>query len=159
MGVVATEDLVMEVVATEDLAMEEEGMVLPVIIIAAAIMVVTVKEVREAKVAMVATIMEVKEVRKVKVVTIMEVKEVRGVKVVTTIEGISETKPKCCSLNNTDSLSDIVFESYGINESRRIVRFISTVAAFFHSYVAQSLNQIHDLSEYGFPSLYDTFYV
>merc|ERR1712238_135459 len=110
--------------------MEAEGMVLPVTIIAAAIMVVTimeVKEVREAKVAMVATIMEVK-----------------GVRVVTTIEGISETKPKCCSLNNTDSLSDIIFESYRINESRRIVRFISTVAAFFHSYVAQSLNQIHD---------------
>merc|ERR1719148_273718 len=115
-------------------------------------------EVREAKVAMVATIMEVKEVREVKVVTIMEVKEVRGVKVVTTIEGISETKPKCCSLNNTDSISDIIFESYRINESRRIVKFISTVAAFFHSYVAQSLNQIHDVSEDGFPSLYSTFY-
>merc|ERR1712238_231611 len=128
--------------------MEAEGMVLPVTIIAAAIMVVTimeVKEVREAKVAMVATIMEVKEVREVKVVTI--------------IEEIGETKTKCCSLNNTDSISDIIFESYRINESRRIVKFISTVAAFFHSYVAESLNQIHDVSEDGFPSLYSTFYI
>ena len=84
----------------------------------------------------------------------MEVKEARAVK-----EVITEKKHKCCLLNNIDGISDNIFESYRINESRRIKRCTFTIAAFFHSFIAQSLIQIRDVSKYMAFPVYNTFYV
>merc|ERR1712238_347862 len=119
------------------------------------VVVLTIMEVREAKEAkltaiMVGIITEGKEVRGVKVVTTMEVREARAVKEVimevkearAVKEVITEKKHKCCLLNNIDRISDNIFESYRINESRRIKRCTFTIAAFFHSVIAQSLIQI-----------------
>merc|ERR1712161_10447 len=122
------------------------------------VVVLTIMEVREAKEAkltaiMVVTTMKVKEARAVKEV-IMEVKEARAVK-----EVITEKKHKCCLLNNIDGISDNIFESYRINESRRIKRCTFTIAAFFHSFMAQSLIQIRDVSKYMAFPVYNTFYV
>merc|ERR1712238_601041 len=123
------------------------------------VVVLTIMEVREAKEAkltaiMVVIITEVKEVRGVKVVTTMKVKEARAVK-----EVITEKKHKCCLLNNIDGISDNIFESYRINESRRIKRCTFTIAVFFHSFIAQSLIQIRDVSKYMAFPVYNTFYV
>merc|ERR1712161_40066 len=85
---------------------------------------------------------------------IMEVKEARAVK-----EVITEKKHKCCLLNNIDGISDNIFESYRINESRRIKRCTFTIAVFFHSFIAQSLIQIRDVSKYMAFPVYNTFYV
>merc|ERR1711865_724904 len=110
---------------------------------------------KEAKLTaiMVVIITEVKEARAVKEV-IMEVKEARAVK-----EVITEKKHKCCLLNNIDGISDNIFESYRINESRRIKRCTFTIAVFFHSFIAQSLIQIPDVSKYMAFPVYNTFYV